>query len=186
MSQSELVKRIVQVLDCEGIPYMLTGSTVSSLQGEPRSTHDLDVVVAIQPGDVPGLVLAFPSPGYYLDETEAREAIENQSSFNLIDMEAGEKVDFWVLTQEPFDASRFARRYAERIFEMDIQVSRPEDTILMKLRWATLSGGSEKQFTDALRVFEVQRERLDMDYMRHWAQELGVDELLERMVKEAQ
>jgi hypothetical protein len=28
-------------------------------------------------------------------------------------------------------------------------------TILMKLRWAALSGGSERQFTDALRVYEV-------------------------------
>jgi hypothetical protein len=27
---------------------MLTGSVVSSLQGEPRSTHDIDIVVAIK------------------------------------------------------------------------------------------------------------------------------------------
>jgi hypothetical protein len=35
-----------------------------------------------------------------------------------------------------------------------MKVSTPEDTILAKLRWANLSGGSEKQFTDALRVYE--------------------------------
>ncbi len=38
-------------------------------------------------------------------------------------------------------------------------------TILAKLRWAKLSGGSEKQFTDALRVFEVQAGELDLDYL---------------------
>jgi len=30
----------------------------------------------------------------------------------------------------------------------------------MKLKWAELSGGSEKQYTDALRVYEVQFEKL--------------------------
>jgi hypothetical protein len=35
---------------------------------------------------------------------------------------------------------------------LEMQVSSPEDTILAKLRWAKLLGGSEKQITDALRV----------------------------------
>jgi len=39
--------------------------------------------------------------------------------------------------------------------DTEIWVSSPEDTILAKLRWANLSGGSEKQFIDALRVYEV-------------------------------
>ena len=47
MSQQELLKRVVRILDGAKIKYMLTGSVVSSLQGEPRSTHDIDIVVAI-------------------------------------------------------------------------------------------------------------------------------------------
>ena len=53
-----------------------------------------------------------------------------------------------MLSDEPFDQSRFARRYAEEFEGQRIHVSSPEDTILMKLRWAELSGGSEKQFGD--------------------------------------
>ncbi len=69
---------------------------------------------------------------------------------------------------------------------MRIMVSSPEDTILAKLRWAKLSGGSEKQFTDALRVYEVQSERLDMDYLRSWARKLGVEPLLQKLQGEAE
>jgi len=69
---------------------------------------------------------------------------------------------------------------------MRIAVSSPEDTILAKLRWAKLSGGSEKQFTDALRVYEVQFETLDMDYLQSWAKKLGVDPLLQKLQKEAE
>ncbi len=45
MSQQALLKKVIQVLDRAGIKYMITGSIVSSLQGEPRSTHDIDMVI---------------------------------------------------------------------------------------------------------------------------------------------
>lgn len=64
--------------------------------------------------------------------------------------------------------------------------SSPEDTILAKLRWAKLSGGSEKQFTDALRVYEVQYGRLGIDYLEDWAKKLEVESLWERLVNEAE
>ena len=49
MSQQELLRLVVQSLDDLDVEYMLTGSIVSSLQGGPRSTHDIDLVVAIEP-----------------------------------------------------------------------------------------------------------------------------------------
>lgn len=68
MSQQELLRRVTWTLDGSGIQYMVTGSTASSLQGEPRSTHDIDLVVAIEITDAKKLFNAFPSPDFYLDE----------------------------------------------------------------------------------------------------------------------
>jgi hypothetical protein len=48
-----------------------------------------------------------------------------------------------------------------------------------------MSGGSEKQFNDALRVFEVQRDSLDLPYIEHWVNELGTGELWERIKRDA-
>jgi predicted nucleotidyltransferase len=48
MSQQKLLEKVIRVLDQAGIEYMITGSVTSSLQGEPRSTHDIDMVVAIE------------------------------------------------------------------------------------------------------------------------------------------
>ncbi|MBD3672180.1 MAG: hypothetical protein HUJ26_01525 [Planctomycetaceae bacterium] len=42
MSQSELLKVVVETLQKLEVPYMITGSLASSAQGEPRSTHDID------------------------------------------------------------------------------------------------------------------------------------------------
>lgn len=49
-----------------------------------------------------------------------------------------------------------------------------------------MSGGSEKYFTDALRVFEVQAGVLDLEYLDAWAERLGVVDLWERVRAEAQ
>ena len=48
MSQQELLKKVIQVLDLAEIQYMITGSVVSSLQGDPRSAHDINMVIAIE------------------------------------------------------------------------------------------------------------------------------------------
>jgi len=106
--------------------------------------------------------------------------------FNLIEVNTGDKVDFWILTDKPFDRSRFERKYTEKVMGLQIVVSSPEDTILAKLNWAKLSGGSEKQFIDALRVFEVQFEKLDLTYLGLWAQELGVEQMLDKLQDEAE
>ena len=174
MSQQELLKKVVKLLDGNGIDYMITGSVASSLQGEPRSSHDIDLIIAIRNNDVPLLMRAFTGPEYYLEETSIRQAIAQKSMFNLIEAQTGDKVDFWILTNEPFDRSRFTRKRAEEVFGIKIKVSCPEDTILAKLLWAAKSGGSQKQFTDALRVFEVQYKNLDLSYLDQWADNLEI------------
>ena len=59
MSQQELVRTVVQVLEEASIAYFLTGSVASSYQGEPRASHDIDVVVQISGGDVERIGDAF-------------------------------------------------------------------------------------------------------------------------------
>jgi predicted nucleotidyltransferase len=55
MSQSELLKKTIAGLEAANTPYMLTGSFASSLRGEPRLTHDIDLVVAITPASNTGV-----------------------------------------------------------------------------------------------------------------------------------
>ena len=188
MSQPELLKAVVEVLDNAGIPYMVTGSVASSLQGEPRSTHDIDLVVALPPEQSDVLVRAFPPPDYYLSSSAIQEAIRRGTMFNLLDIRGGDKVDFWILTNDNFDQVRFGRRRPQRVesIKTSIDVSSPEDTILAKLRWTQLSGGSEKQFHDALRVYEVQYSALDFTYLNEWVRRLSVEALWQRLQTEAE
>jgi hypothetical protein len=186
MLQPKLLIKVLVLLNENQIDYMITGSLVSSIQGEPRATHDFDILVNITHAAIPALIKAFPPPEYYISESAIEEAIQHKSMFNLLDTMEGDNADFWILTDDPFDQSRFARKYEEKILGFSMKISTPEDTILMKLRWAKLSGGSEKQFTDALRVYEIQYRNLDLNYMEAWSQTLQIKELWEKLKQEAQ
>lgn len=133
MSQQQLLNNVLDVLERLEVDYMLTGSWASSLQGQPRSTHDLDSVVSISETLIPQFLAAFPSPDYYLSDVSMSEAIRHQSTFNLLDNQSGDKVDFWMLTDEPWDGARFQRRVWVDIQGRQVAVSSPEDTILAKL-----------------------------------------------------
>lgn len=186
MSQQALLARVVAALDGADIAYMVSGSFASSLQGEPRATHDIDLVVDVRPEDAARLLEALKGPDLYLDDEAVREAVRRRRVFNLIQTATGDEVDFWPLTDEAFDRARFERRRTVDALGLHLLVSAPEDTILMKLRWSRASGGSEKQFIDALRVYEVQAGGLDARYLRDWAARVGVGDLLDALIEQAE
>jgi hypothetical protein len=174
MSEQSLLARVVAGLADAGVAYMLSGSLASSLQGEPRATHDIDLVVDIQFADVARVMGALAAPDVYLDAEAVSEAVRRRSMFNLLHMDSGDKVDFWLLKDEPFDRERFGRRIEVDALGLRLAVSSPEDTILMKLRWAAQAGGSEKQLDDAVGVYELQAGALDEAYLDEWAGRLGL------------
>lgn len=185
MSQLQLLNLVVCRLATLGIPSMLTGSLASSLQGEPRSTHDVDLLIDMNLSQVDPFMELFSPPEFYLGKSAVQEAIQQRRMFNLLNLENGDKVDFWLVTDDPFDQCRFHCRRQTNIGSTAVDVSTPEDTILMKLKSSVASGGSEKQFHDAIRVYELQAAQLDMSYMESWLSALKIRGIWNRLLSEA-
>lgn len=186
MSQPELLIRVVRVLEELGIDYMLTGSLASSIQGAPRLTHDIDLVVALSSDFADRLFRAFDPLEFYLSRQAIDEAVEQGRMFNLLEFVSGDKVDFWLLTDDPFDQSRFARKQPVELLDIRVNVSSPEDTILVKLRWAKEAGGSQKQYANAQAVYELQGAALDLGYMNIWAGRLQIESLWSQIQSETE
>lgn len=71
MNQADLLRYVVDVLEAQRLPYMIVGSFASASYGEPRLTHDIDLVVQLRGDAVERLCNAFPAPGR-LDRQETR------------------------------------------------------------------------------------------------------------------
>jgi len=141
------------------------------MQGEPRATHDIDIVVEATAESIEAFLEMFPLEEYYYDSGAAKKAMAEGGMFNILSA-TGDKVDIWALVDSEFDESRFSRRQSIEFLGYKVQVSSPEDTILMKLLWSKQSGGSEKQLFDAAKVYELQQEILDKGYLETWISKL--------------
>ncbi len=99
------------------------------------------------------------------------------------------KVDVFIPRPRPFLQSQLARAQKQTFtFETEVSArfASPEDTILSKLEWYRLGGEvSDRQWRDILGVLKTRAGELDLAYLRHWARELEVSDLLERALSEA-
>ena len=170
MSQAELLGLLISVLGDLRIPHMLVGSHASSFYGEARSTHDVDLVIDLEPDKIPALVARFDPRRYYISESALREG----RMANLIDTLSGDKIDCFLLGSDPIDRLAFSRRRRVSILGIEIALASPEDTILAKLRWSEMSGGSSQQRHDVREIFRHQGESLDIEYLRTQATKLGI------------
>lgn len=180
MTERDLLIDCLARLNRGGISYMLTGSMASNYWGIPRTTHDLDFVIQLPPTSVPALVAAFRDQ-FHIDEAAIRAAYRPPHQFNALDNRSALKVDFWLLRPVPFEKEMFARRLAVTIFDQPAWISTAEDVVLHKLFWNRITP-SERQLGDATGVVTIQRDELDLAYLRHWSLELQVSDTLEDLL----
>jgi hypothetical protein len=175
---------VIQVFDRLGLEYLIGGSVASSLYGIPRSTNDVDLVVALEPRHVAQLIEAFQSE-FAIDADTIRKAIDERRPFNLIHSESLVKIDIFVMSAEPWLKQEMVRRRAAPLLGVaggrSAFYASPEDMVLSKLRWFHLGGGvSDRQWLDIVGILRIQGAALDIEYLVHWAEHLGVAALLAR------
>jgi hypothetical protein len=172
------VAAFVTRLEALGVPYMLTGSIAGILYGEPRMTHDVDIVMALPVRDAGRLVAAFPDDAFYCppEDIVATEARRTQRGhFNLIDHATGFKADIYLAFDELHRWGLAARRRLP-LGELVASVAPPEYVIVRKLQYWR-EGGSAKHRRDIEAMLEVSGSDIDLAAVADWARRLGVEDL---------
>ena len=184
MNPFEVAHEVTSFLEKENVEYFVGGSLASIAYGEPRFTQDVDIILRLSPEKVDTLVEHFQSD-FCVSEPALKDAVQRKSSANLIHLKSNFKVGLIISRERPFEHSRFQRKTRTQAAGFPFWFCSAEDIILVKLEWYQKSQGSlDRQLRDVQTVLMVQDE-LDFDYLKYWADELGVSELLEQSLLDA-
>lgn len=178
-----LATKLHPIFEELGIAYYITGRVAAIAYGEPRTTQDLDLVMAISPLDIERLSEALSQVGFYVPSVDDLKS-GRMTTLQITDMESISRADLMIAGTDQFELLKFERR---RVIEFEgtaLYFASPEDLILNKLWWRKCSG-SEKQWRDVLGVLKVQAECLDFDYLAQGAGQLGIADELSQALSEA-
>lgn len=161
---------------------MITGAVASIIYGEPRLTHDVDLVVEMTEEDTRNLVEAFPLDEFYCPPVdvirlEIRRSLRGH--FNLIHHETGFKADIYISGEDELHRWALAKRRRIKIEEETIWVAPPEYVILRKLEYYQ-EGRSEKHLRDIAGILEVSEEQVDLKELEGKIGEFALEEEWEK------
>lgn len=135
MPEPSLLEPFIARLERLGVPYFVTGSMAGILYGEPRLTHDVDIVVALALRDVQRFVDAFPLDEFYCppEDVLAIEVRRGQRGHcNLIHHGCGFKADIYIAFDE-LHRWGLARRSEITVEGLRVSLAPVEYVILRKL-----------------------------------------------------
>ena len=123
------LREVLRVFSALGIPYALGGSMASSIHGMVRFNCNADITAEPFPGKEAQLASAFGAD-YYLSLPAVQKAVQQRSSFNIINMSTGFKVDVFIRKDRPFEQSAMSRRLTVDLPEAPGEPHRLRDLLL--------------------------------------------------------
>jgi hypothetical protein len=173
--QDSCTLQIVDALDACGIPYLLSGSFASNVYGIPRSTKDADFVIQSRRGVGSDFEKKLGND-FQLDPQLSFETVTGTYKQLVRHSKATFRIEIFLLSHDPHDQERFARRRRENLFGRKVWLLSAEDSIVSKLRW---SRGKDED--DVRNIITVQASKLDWPYIEKWCKEHGTLALLEKI-----
>jgi hypothetical protein len=178
-----LASQLHQILVELEIAYYITGGLAAIAYGEPRTTRDVDIVIAIEADKIDALVMALEAQGFYVPGVEDVKS-GRMVTLSVMHMASISRAALVISVDGEFEQIKFDRRRGLDWPESGVlYFASPEDVILNKLRWRQ-QNRSDKQWRDVLGIMKVQSELLDFYYLQDWAKRLDlVDDLAQAMVE---
>lgn len=175
--EGEALAQVLRALNELRIRYFIGGSVASAFYGIPRATMDVNIVAEIAEAQAAALGRLLQA-AFYLDEGDIR----------LIHLKSAYRFDIFPAQHDRYHTEQMRRALASPVrlpFGLKAPAATAEDILLEKLRWYRLGGEvSDYQWNDVRGIRDVQGEQLDREYLGRWAGELGVEDLLRRLMAE--
>ncbi len=184
MNTDEVVRSVIELLNGQGVPYMIVGSLATNFYCVPRSTQDGDFVVQSNLGKV-AREISQAHGGLRFDPQIGFESVTATKKIVLRAEEHDFEIELFELSADEHDQQRFARRVQVEILGQPAWIATIEDMIVTKLRWAE-HAGREKDIADVRNLIAVQQNVVDWPYVETWCDRHGTRPVLERLRRECE
>jgi len=173
-------------LNDQKLNYMITGSVASIVYGEPRLTHDIDIVLDLNEFEIFSFVAAFPASEFYVAPIEViRDEIlrTERGHFNLIHIDTGFKADIFLKGKS--DLHTWALQRTKKIdFQGTIlSVAPPEYVVIRKLEYFK-EGHSDKHLSDIKNILTASHDIIDIGFIDAYCVQHGLVELWQSVREE--
>lgn len=169
MQALELLKVFIEPFENSQIPYFVTGSMASIFYGEPRLTHDIDIVVHLSQADFSKITLLFPLEQYYCPPEDVMKIENNRQPyghFNLIHHKSGFKADIYTDANDELHHWAFNNKKRVEISPMlSLWIAPPEYVIIRKLEFYR-QGSSDKHLSDIKKMLSQVEANLDQYFLQ--------------------
>jgi hypothetical protein len=165
---------------------MITGSVASIVYGDPRLTHDIDIVLELGPSDVMSFVAAFPAEEFYVAPIEViRDQMlrSERGHFNLIHLQTGFNADIYLKGENELHLWGMERTKRIEFQGITLSVAPPEYVILRKLEYYK-EGHPDKHLTDIKNILKNSRELLDIRFIESYCDREGLTDLWQSVKQE--
>mgnify|MGYP001618617233 CR=1 FL=1 len=139
MQPLELLTAFITPLEKSKIPYFVTGSIASIFYGEPRLTHDIDIVIHLSQADMLQFSSYFPLEQYYCPPEEVIQIEMKRrpfGHFNLIHHQSGLKADIYPDAEDTLHQWAFQKRKRIELGgDISLWLAPPEYVIIRKLEY---------------------------------------------------
>lgn len=162
------------VLVAAKVPHALCGGLAANLyREEVRATVDVDLAVAIEPARVVDLVQKFSDAGWKVEPywRHGQQLRLTRSDLPRVDC---------ILATSDYERSAIEHAVSARIEGHELSVLTAEDLIVFKL-----IAGRARDYEAVAAIINARGERLDLDYITGWLEQVGVSDRWERAKEEA-
>jgi hypothetical protein len=160
-----------------GIEFMVTGSTACIAYGEPRITHDVDIVIELaDPARAEAIEQHFPLEDFYAPPLEAIRIEMSRGlrgHFNIIHHASGYRADVYLMGRDPLHRWAFDHRRRIPLEGSELILAPPEYVIVRKLEFFR-EGGSEKHLRDIASILRVSADDVDLAQVERLVAQRGL------------
>jgi hypothetical protein len=187
MQDLNLFKIYTDILNQNKFRYFITGSVAAIVYGDPRLTHDIDLVINLNTGEIEKFIQAFPEQQFYCPPVDVIRTELHRSSrghFNLIHHETGFKADIYLVGEEELQS--WAMENSKEIeFEGSIIFIAPPEYVIIKKLEFYQEGKAQKHIADINSILANSKQLIDFGFLNKAIDEKSLSECWNEVINDA-